>query len=278
MFLTFVIAKQLFMKQPLFCVILVFVVVAQAYSQTFEIMRDDEWRHPYEYTIITHEFTVLDINTDNHTLAFKHVYELYSMEGVEPYEDYTGKPHNCRYSGMEGKPYAGVIVGIYNLKTLEYEHVFHIYKSVYWKNECMTHEESAGALDSAKKMFQQYDLNLEKKPKAIPFKQLNDTVSEVQIGGIRFLSLFQNIGVSGDWDYVNLLTLKLFANETQIFQQQIPRRFIMGSSGQSFWYSAYVVGNQVVFMNKTEYQFRDQVYIEGEYFYFSPIFQLGEFQ
>ncbi len=258
----------------IFCVICLFS--NQTFSQIHEITRDDEWRHPYDYSIITHEFTVLDINTENHTLAFRHVYEMYEMEGVEPYEDFTGKPKNCKYPGMEGKPYAGVILGIYNLKTLEYEHVFHVYKSVFWESECMNHGASAIALDSAKNMFLQYALNIDKKPKAIPFNQLNDTVSEAEISGIMFHSLFQDIGVSLDWDYLNLLTLKLYANDKLFFQQQITKRFVMASSGQSFWHSAYVIGNQVVFMNKTEYQFRDQVYVEGEYFYFTPIFNLDD--
>jgi hypothetical protein len=253
-------------------------ITTQSFAQVYEIMRDDEWTHPYEYTIVTHEFTVLDINTENHTLAFRHVYEMYEMDGVEPFGDYTGKPHNCKYPGMESKPYAGVILGIYNLKTLEYEHVFHVYKSVYYKNRCMTHEESTNALDSAKSMFQEYALNIDKKPKAIQFKQLNDSISEVKIRGIRFHSLFQDIGVSLEWDYLHLLTLKLYANDKLFFQQQITERFPIASSGQSFWHSAYIIGNQVVFMNKTEYQYRDQVYIEGEHFYFSPIFQISDFQ
>ncbi|MBN2893611.1 MAG: hypothetical protein JXL97_17195 [Bacteroidales bacterium] len=229
---------------------------------------------PYQNTIQTIKFTVLDINFDNNLVAFKHVFNL--LEVYDEQGDIYMQPCDCKYTGMQENPYAGVVLGVYDLSKQEYLKTFTIYNSSYTESDCFDYETSTANLEEAKKFFAENNLDISKKPEPIPF--LDDFID---IDGVTFT--FTNENTIND-DYTAMSTNSVLfafvrANPDlkmpvySIFQQDY---YYMASSGEINYISAYKKGNKVVFLNKFHHINHMAGSCDSETYHFTPIFGISE--
>jgi len=230
--------------------------------------RSDNHYPPYEIGVKTLEFKVLDINFEKKLVAFKHIFEL--QEGLfdGPDGEYEANPIDCKYAGMGAYPRAGVVLGIYDLEKGDYLKTFTIYKSCYDPEDCYAHEISVLNLDSAKQMFKDYGLDIEKVPKPLKFNENNENLNSLTIDGIKFTSSYKN-------DHENFQTISyLNANGDLLYFIEYFETFIYSGKVEVFYQAAYKVGNRVVFLNK--YFRENKMYGEKswEFFKFSPVFEI----
>lgn len=229
---------------------------------------DDWWNEPYESGIRTHSFEVLDINWDKQILAFRHVYELQELEVYQPDQETPLKPVNCHYAGMEKTPFAGVILGVYDLRNHLFSDVFKVYSSCYNIEDCTDFEESKANLDSAKLVFSDYGLNIEAKPKKLKFSKQEKHSSTLLLSGINFRTEYFY-----DMDEF-MMVARLFADDQQIYERKVNVTLSFGAEGNIIWDGAYSLGSKVFFLYKM-YRTNN---MEGprsiEYFEFTPVFDL----
>ncbi|MBN2893982.1 MAG: hypothetical protein JXL97_19085 [Bacteroidales bacterium] len=224
---------------------------------------------PYEIEIRTLNFIVLDINYEKNVVAFKHVFEMQTQYIYTSDEDEAERhPVNCNYAGMEEYPYAGVVLGIYDLSSGEYLKTFTTYKSCYSTEQCFDYETSAKNLDSAKQLFAKYNLNIENKPKPIDFTHTSDDEFKVSISGIDFFSKYENNYNEGHTKSY------LYANDKLLYWIEQQDFFIMASRGEIRYISAYSNGKKIVFLNKLFHE----NHLEGppsyEFYHFTPVFDI----
>ena len=196
----------------------------------------------YPCHVKTIKYEVLDINFSNNKIAFKHVHELLSQY------DETGELYNsacdCKYSGMQKYPKAGVILGTYDLANQKYDKVFTIYKSAYKKKDCFDYETSKIFLKGAKATFKVSNLNIENKPKAYLFSKSNSKL--LDFNGLKFTYTSDNITEND-----KMLTLaKLFVNGKLLLTVKQEDNFAMASGGEIKFISAYVKDDMIIFLYK----------------------------
>ena len=219
---------------------------------------------PYESSVNTIKFKVLDINFDKKLVAFKHIYELQPVFTI----DYERNPVDCKYAGMESNPYAGVVLGIYDLEKGAYLKTFTIYESCIEIMDCYDHELSAKKLDSAKQLFKDYNLDIDKKPKALLFKKQSKDSYTLNVNGINFSSSYIN-------DYDNQKSISyLYADEKLLYYTEHDDNFVMASNAVIFYRAAYRSGEKIVFLNKYFHTNNMEGPKSYEYHYFSPVFQI----
>jgi hypothetical protein len=228
--------------------------------------RYHDFSFPYETGIKTIQFKVLDINFDKNIVAFKHIYEMQECYIMGEEGEVLQKPIDCAYAGMESYPKAGVVLGMYDLAKGEYLKTFTVYESCYESDDCYSHERSVQALDSAKQLFKDYGMTIEKCPKPIFYKKEINGTSSLTLDGIKFTSSFQN-------DRDNMATVStLYANGTLLFTESFFDNFVMASHGEVLHTAAYKEGDRIVFLSK----FFHTNHMEGvrswEFFQFSPVF------
>ena len=242
------------------------------YSQDIVYRNFCEVSYPFE--IKTVEFTVLDINYEKNLVAFKHVFEIEPTPVSDMDLDSILQPCNCHYKGMEKNPYAGVILGVYDLSTQKYFKTFTIYKATYFDSLCYDYELSKKKLDSAKLFFEQNDLDISQNPTPIPFSEKGTTECRLRIGKNIFISTSER--VPNDKYYVNAVESKLFANGKLIHEVKQQDDFSMMSGGDVFYISAFVKDNKIIFLNKFHHNTRNGGN-DIETYNFTPIFDLSEF-
>ena len=222
---------------------------------------------PYETSVKTIEFIVLDINYEEKLVAFKHIYELQTVFEQGPDTEIEKKPIDCQYAGMEKYPKAGVILGVYDLGNEEYLKTFTIYKSCFDQNECYDHDWSEKNLNSAKQLFNGYGLDIGKKPKPIMFTKESGNKFQISVNGINFNASYKN-------DYDNQLTISyLYAENNLLYQVEYDDNFVMASNGEVIYTAAYTNGDKIVFLNKFFHNNNLEGYSSYEYFHFTPIFK-----
>ena len=221
---------------------------------------------PYKAEIKTIEFKVLDINYDKNIVAFKHVYEALEYFFMGEEGEVLQKPIDCSYAGMESYPTAGVVLGMYDLAKGEYLKTFTVYESCYELEDCYSHELSVQKLDSAKQLFKDYGMTIEKCPNPIFFKKETNGTSSVTLDGIKFTSSFQN-------DRDNMATVStLYSNGTLLFTESFFDNFIMASHGEVLHTAAYRDGNKIVFLSKFYHTNNMEGVESWEFFHLSPVF------
>jgi len=226
---------------------------------------------PYDTEIKTLKFEVLDINYEQGLVAFKHIYEMQTIFYIDFGEEYQ-RPIECGYVGMSKYPYAGVILGIYDLNTGEYLKTYTIYKSCFEKDSCMDYALSSKNLKLAKQLFLDYGLNIENKPQGIKFEKETSKNNKLEIKGITFTSYYEN-------DNDNEVTYSyLKANNKLIYKITQEDSFIMGSSGKITYEYAYTDGKYIVFLNKYFHKNNIEGALSMEFYHFSPVFRLDIFK
>ncbi len=244
------------------------------FSQTTKTR--DFFSTPYDYFVETIEFTVLDINFDNNLVAFKHVFNL------QPAYDYENEKMqqacDCKYAGMQEYPHAGVVLGVYDLSKQEYLKIFTIYKATFDENECYDYQLSNKKLDSAKKFFNNHDLDISKHPKPV-FIIPKDTTTPV-FGADKFSFVFNDINFTytnkntyDDNDYA-VDTSKLYANDNLIYTIVQQDDFSMSSFGKISYLIVYQQDNEFILLNVFHYTNKDALSASTEFYHFSPVFDL----
>lgn len=113
----------------------------------------------YDRHIRTNDFVVLDVDFDKGLVAFRHVYQQLDIN-----QDGAPATVDCRYAGMEKRPYSGVVLGVYDLKSGTLKKHFVIYRAATGIGECMKLRESQAALAEAKTYIEKLGLNVKAKP------------------------------------------------------------------------------------------------------------------
>ena len=176
-----------------------------------------------------------------------------------------------------GRPFAGVILGIYNLNSQTYDEVFHIYQSVSNDEDCLSFDESEHNLEFAKEFFLKKNLNIENKPKVLPFIQnfKNNILvlkpENITVKGNSKRFFLEN----NDTECIAKATLTL--NNNVIYTMYQEDRPIMASGGDIMFISAYRKNNKVVFLER----FRHLNNTESpnrEFFNFTKIYNISEFK
>ena len=227
----------------------------------------------YESKIKTIDFIVLDINFADGLLAFKHVYEILGYYH-EASGDLTDAPVNCHYSGMEKHPFAGVILGVYDLNSQTYDEIFHIYQSVSNDEDCLSFDESEHNLEFAKEYFLSKNLNVENKPKALLFSKDNSLVlkpENISIKGSckRVLSendnadCFAEAALTADGDIIYTVS------QTDISA--------MASGGQIIFISAFRKNDKIVFLERFHHYSHMGGFSDSEFFNFTKIYDITKF-
>lgn len=224
---------------------------------------------PYETWVKTLKFNVLDINTEKKVLAFKHIYELQANYTYDETGEIIERPVDCQYAGMESMPYAGVVLGIFDLESGQYIKTFTVYESCYNIEECYSHELSKLKLDSVKQLFAEYGLDHTKKIKPMVFSNINDeTINELELNGILLESTFVN-------DYDNMQTRGyLHADGELLYESHYFDNFAMASNGEVYHKAAYKKGPHVVFLIKFFHNNNMEGPSSYEFHHFTPLYLL----
>ncbi len=231
--------------------------------------RHHDFRFPYETSIQTLQFKVLDINFEKGFIAFKHIYEMQESFIMGDEGEMIYKPVDCKYAGMESYPRAGVVLGIYDLAKGEYTKTFTVYGSCYEIEDCDSHDQSVLKLDSAKQMFKDYGLMIDKNPKGIPFIKQSQDISSLTLDDFEIKSTFQN-------DYDNMQTISLLeVNGKNIFTETFDDFFVMASRGEVLHTAAYRNGDKIVFLSKFFHTNNMEGPRSWEFFQFSPVFVIN---
>ena len=255
--------------KKIFLSIIIIIFSFINYSQ--DVVLRDFCNPSYPFEIKTIEFIVLDINYKNNLVAFKHIYEIESRPVSDMDLDNILEPCNCHYTGMEKKPFAGVILGVYDLSTQEYLKTFTIYNATYFDSLCYDYELSKKKLDSAKLFFEDNNLNISQKPTPLLFSENESAECRLRIGKNIFISTSEKI--PNDKDYVNATSSKLFANGKLIYEIKQQDDFSMMSGGDVFYISAFLKNNKIVFLNKFHHNSSQG---DIETYNFTPIFDLSK--
>ncbi len=230
-----------------------------------------EFTAPYPIKVETISFTVLDINFNKQLVAFKHVFKLPTIydETGEVYQ----QPCNCHYVGMEKQPFAGVVLGVYDLKTQKYLKVFTIYQAAYDTSECMNYNKSKENLAEVKEYFKTHDLDITQKPTPLYFS--TDKENSLIIDGIKFSAISERLDDSQEFLYATMS--KLYANGDLIYIIEQEDHFEMASGGEIRYIAAYRNKNKVVFLNLFHHTNNMAGDADADIYHFSPIFDLTEF-
>jgi len=258
------------MKQAIFLFSIIIFSI-RIFSQNVEEREYDFKDYPENIETIKYE--VLSIDFLREFLAFKHMFRLATVY------DEIGKiykqPCDCKYAGMEKYPYAGVVLGTYDLLSRGYSMVYTVYKSTYNKSECMDHISSTYKLDEAKDLFNASRISITQKPKPILFKHPQNNISILNIDGITFKATSENIT---DEETADMLCIsKLYANDNLIYTIKQQDNFIMASSGNIKYLSAYKEGDKIVFLNVFHHTSNMAGIPDKETYNFSPIFTLSDY-
>lgn len=113
----------------------------------------------YPSIIETEVFQVLDVSFKKKLVAFRHVYRLSERDQTtvdDEGREVTVAPEGtalkrCAYPGMTDHPYAGLIVGLYDLGKDKLIGAVHIYEST--KDSCTTEEAANEAKQRAEKVI-----------------------------------------------------------------------------------------------------------------------------
>jgi hypothetical protein len=245
--------------------------------------------HDYERGIITEDFIVLDINYDEQLVAFKHIFKLREVYGEMG--DLYKHPFNCKYIGLEDKPYSAVVLGVYDLKEQKYLKTFTVYKAAYEEKDCSPYSLSVKMLDSAKTFFIKHNLDIAHKPTpikleivdgAVDFPLMIDSVVTFTYRGINFS--YDNIWESdGNVFYMNTKS-QLFVksndpdqNKKLLYVINQQDSYNMASGGRIDYLAIYESNGKFVFLNR----FRHYNHLSGgtdkEVYHFSPVFNLSDF-
>lgn len=260
------------MKKQIFTIVLMLMTYS-AFSQT-EKTRNYQ-STPYPNTIITDEFTVLDINFDNNLVAFKHVFQLRTNydENGEIYQ----KPYNCNYKGMNQMPFSGVVLGVYDLAKQEYLKTFTIYNASYKKSDCYSYEKSKNNLNEAKIFFKKNNLDISKKPKPEDLIIMNLPENSFILKGIYFKCTNEHVVSDDGADMTTVSKLYTYENEGNeklIYTINQQDNFYMGSGGKINYISAYVKDNKFILLNKFYHTSGMAGETDRETYHFSPVFDI----
>lgn len=245
--------------------------------------------HDYEIGIITEDFIVLDINYDEQLVAFKHVFKLqkiYNMMG----EIYL-QPCNCKYTGLEDKPYSAVVLGVYDLKEQKYLKTFNVYKAAYEAKDCTPYELSVKMLDSAKTYFIEHNLDITHKPTPTKLEIVDGSTNfPMYIDSIAHFT-YKNIKFSYDNNWImdeDVWTMntrsQLFANtgksddepkKIHIINQQ--DYYYMASGGRIDYLAIFESNGKFVLLNRFNHYNHMAGGADSEIYHFSPVFNLSDF-
>ena len=227
----------------------------------------------YPENIETIKFEVLGIDFLREFLAFKHIYKLATV--YDETGEISEQTCNCHYAGLNKNPYAGVILGTYDLMPPQsYSDIFVIYNSSYDESECTDFETSENNLAEAKELFKDSRINISDKPKPISFEHPQNNISVLKIKGITFKAVSENIT---DEETADMLCIsKLYADEKLIYIIKQKDDFTMGSSGLIKYVSAYQQDNKIVFLNVFHHTSSMSGIPDKEIYHFSPVFDLTD--
>jgi len=229
----------------------------------------------YHSSILTNEFTVLDINFDKKLLAFKHVYELRTSwnELGEIYQQAC----DCKYAGMENRPKSGIVLGVYDLESQSYLKSFIIYNAAYSKEDCSTYEMSVKMLDSAKQFFIEQGLDISIKPQPIALEIKGDKVKSFIFENMQFK--YSNDWET-DWDNNTMITssnLWIVTGEEELIHQiNQDDRYIMASGGRIDYKYAFRDEDEFVFLNLFYHTSGLAGFTDCEVYHFSPVFEFED--
>lgn len=230
----------------------------------------------YESEITTINFIVLDINFEDGLVAFKHVYEILGFDDMESVGTLDGLV-NCNYSGMEKHPFAGVILGVYDLNSQSYDEVFHIYQSVSNEEDCLSFDESEHNLEFAKEYFLSKKLNIMNKPKAIPFIQnFKNNILVLKPENITVKGNSERFFLEND-DMNCIAKATLTVNNNVIYTMNQKDRPMMASRGNIMFISAYRKNNKIIFLERFHHMNNSDGQ-DKEFFNFTKIYNVSEFK
>ncbi len=261
------------MKKVIFAIIFS-ICLTFVYSQTTKSR--DFFSAPYGYFIETIEFTVLDINFDSNLVAFKHVFNLSPSFDVET--EKMQEACDCKYAGMEEYPYAGVVLGVYDLSKQEYLKTFTIYNATFDEKECFDYQLSNKKLDSAKLFFKNHNLDISNLPKpsfVIPENQATPAygADELYFSFNNIVFIYTNRNTYDDDDFAVDIS-KLYVNDKLIYTIFQQDNFRMSSFGKVYYVNIYQKGNKFILLNLFYHINRDALSAHSEFYHFSPVFNL----
>lgn len=224
---------------------------------------------PYPNWIETVEFYLFDINLDDNLVGFKHVFNLVTTydETGEIYE----KPCDCGYQGMKENPFAGVVLGVYDLENQEYLKTFTIYNATYDEKDCFDFETSSKKLDSAKKYFKEKNMDITMFEIPFDLEMTSDLI------GINFT--FTNKRTMND-DLTSMVTISQLNAEIDkkktIYTVYQDDYYIMASGGNTEYVEAYTRGDKIFFLSIFDYFTALAGTPNCQTYQFSPVFSISE--
>lgn len=227
---------------------------------------------PYKTDIKTLSFEVLDINFEKGLVAYKHTYEILVQE------DETGTvfqtPCDCGYAGMQDKPFAGVVLGTYDLNNDAHGKTFIVYESVDGHENCTKIEESQVRLAEAKKHFSEEGLDITKKPKLHKIADQKSFSVNHNNQNIQF-KITSEV-VEDEEDFMKMINhYKIYNEQDLMFEQKFLYSPVMAGTGHIKFISYYKHGDQILLLENFIHNSGMVGYYHNEFFSFSPIINLA---
>ncbi|MCC6808213.1 MAG: hypothetical protein IT381_12380 [Deltaproteobacteria bacterium] len=117
----------------------------------------------YPTIIQTDVFDVIDVDWKKQLVAFRHIYRLSERDPAGVDDEGNALAHadgtalkRCAYPGMSDTPYAGLIVGVYDIGNDKLKGAFQIYEST--RGECTSEEKAAEQKRSAEQVLKSFGL------------------------------------------------------------------------------------------------------------------------